>query len=72
MKIISPLSVVPKLCDCVKELFRGVLGVFEGRLQTLFGVSEYVLQCLLLSLVACVVLGVIGGRRGLVVYFNKF
>ena len=46
-----------KWWDGVWERFRGVRGVSVGRLR----VSEDVLQCLLVSLVFGVVLGVIGG-----------
>ena len=57
LEIILPSSVVPKWCDGVSELFRGVRRVYVGRLR----VSEDALQCLLVSLVSGVVLGVIGG-----------
>ena len=57
LKIILPSSVVHKWCDGVWERFRGVRRVSVGRLR----VSEDVLQCLLVSLVSGVVLGVIGG-----------
>ena len=46
-----------KWCDGVWERFRGVRRVSVGRL----GVFEDVLQCLFVSLVSGVVLGVIGG-----------
>ena len=52
-----PSSVVHKWCDGVWERFRGVQRVSVGRLR----VSEDVLQCLLVSLVSGVVLGLIGG-----------
>ena len=52
-----PSSVVHKWCDGVWERFRGVRRVSVGRVR----VSEDVLQCLLVSLVSGVVLGVIGG-----------
>ena len=57
MKIILPLSVVPKWCDGAWERFRGFWGVSVGRQR----VSEDILQCLLVYLVSGVVLGVIGG-----------
>ena len=46
-----------KWCDGVWERFRGVRRVSVGRLR----VFEDVLQCLFVSLVSGVVLGVIGG-----------
>ena len=51
MKIILPLSVVPKWCDGAWERFRGFWGVSVGRQR----VSEDVLQCFLVSLVSGVV-----------------